>query len=138
VGEVIATVGGVVSGVPPMPVTDRERLSPSAVKLTFEVTVALLVGVKRTMTSWVAPGAVSVKGLPETTLKGAEADTLPETEPVLFRDTVNVRSAELPTLTVAKSVVPVGVTPMLGCAAALATAEHGLSAPLVFTAVTAA
>src|SRR5207253_8443235 len=44
VGEVTVSVGGVASA--PMPVTIREKVSPSAVKLTFVVAVAGVVGVK--------------------------------------------------------------------------------------------
>jgi len=83
VGDVMVIAGGVVSGpVPvPVPVAGRETVSPSAVKLTFVLTVADAVGVKRTVTAWVAPEPPRVNGLPDTMLKGAEADTLPETVP---------------------------------------------------------
>ena len=65
----------------PLPVTSREMLSPSAVKFTFAVAVADVVGVKRTVTAWVAPTPTSVNGLPETILKGPEVDAVPETVP---------------------------------------------------------
>ena len=74
----MATVGGVVSV--PLPVTIREMVSPSAVKLTFAVAVAAVVGVKRTVTAWLAP-TPRVNGLPETMLKGADVDAVPETVP---------------------------------------------------------
>src|SRR6266545_4058096 len=53
VGDVIATVGRVVSGPTPMPVpvTSRETLSPSALTLTFALAVPDVVGVKRTVTA---------------------------------------------------------------------------------------
>src|SRR6266545_6453672 len=49
VGDVMVTVGGVVSVPLPVPVASRERVSPSAVKVTFVLTVADAVGVKRTV-----------------------------------------------------------------------------------------
>src|SRR2546426_253473 len=83
VGDVIVIAGGGVSGpVPvPVPVASREMMSPSAVKVTFVLTVADAVGVKRTVTAWVAPKPPRVNGLPDTMLKGPEADALPETVP---------------------------------------------------------
>jgi hypothetical protein len=74
----MATVGDVVSV--PRPLTIREMVSPSAVKLTFAVAVAAAVGVKRTTTAWLPPTA-RVNGLPETMLKGAGTDAVPETVP---------------------------------------------------------
>jgi hypothetical protein len=56
-------------------------VSPSAVKLAFALTATDAVGVKRTVTTWVAPLPTSVNGLPDTMLKGAEADALPQTVP---------------------------------------------------------
>jgi hypothetical protein len=81
VGDVMVTVGGVVSVPIPVPVRSREMVSPSAVKVTFVFTVADVVGVKRTVTAWVAPKPPRVNGLPDTMLKGAEADALPEIVP---------------------------------------------------------
>ena len=89
-GDVIATVGGVVSMAMPVPLAFREKVSPSAVKLTFVVAVAGVVGVKRTVTVWVAPTPTRVKGLPETMLKGAEVDAVPETVPLRVLCTVKV------------------------------------------------
>jgi hypothetical protein len=89
VGEVMATMGGVVS-VMPVPVTIREMLSPFAVRLTFALTVADVVGLKRTVTAWVAPTPTRLNGLPETMLKGAETDAAPETVPPLVLDTVKI------------------------------------------------
>ena len=88
VGEVTVSVGGVAST--PMPVTIRERVSPSAVKLTFVVAVAGVVGVKRTVTVWVVPRPTRLNGLPETMLKGAEAAAAPETVPPTVFCTVKV------------------------------------------------
>jgi hypothetical protein len=48
---------------------------------------------------------------------------------------VKVWVAKLPTLTLPKAVVPVGVTATSTCATALATEEHELSVPPVSTAV---
>ncbi len=88
VGEVTVSVGGVAST--PMPVTIRERVSPSAVKLTFVVAVAGVVGVKRTVTVWVVPRPTRLNGLPETMLKGAAAAAVPETVPPTVFCTVKV------------------------------------------------
>jgi len=88
VGEVTVSVGGVAST--PMPVRIRERVSPSAVKLTFAVAVAGVVGVKRTVTVWVVPSPTRLNGLPETMLKGAEAAAVPETVPPTVFCTVKV------------------------------------------------
>ena len=90
VGEVMVTVGAVVSVAVPVPVRIRETVSPSAVKLTFTVAVAEVVGVKRTVTGLVAPSPARLKGLPETMLKGAETDTPPEIVPPTVFDTVKV------------------------------------------------
>jgi hypothetical protein len=89
VGEVMVAVGGVVS-LAPVPVTSREMVLPFAVKFTFALTVAAAVGVKRTVTVWVAPTPTRLNGLPVTTLKGAEAETLPETVPPPVFCTVKV------------------------------------------------
>jgi len=61
----------------PVPLTSRDSVSPSAVKLTFVLAAAGLVGVNRTVTVAVAPVPTSVKGLPETTEKGAGTDAVP-------------------------------------------------------------
>jgi len=90
VGVVIATAGGTVSVAMPVAVTTRETLPPFAVKLTFALTVADTVGLKRTFTAWVAPTPTRLNGLPETTLKGAEIDAAPETVPPPVFDTVKV------------------------------------------------
>src|SRR5512145_1115897 len=71
----------------PVPLTSRETLSPSAVKLTFTLAVADVVGVKRTVTVWVAPDAPRVNELPDTMLKGAEVNAVPETVPPRVFDT---------------------------------------------------
>src|SRR5712691_3538539 len=81
VSKVIAMVGGIVSSAMPVPVRIRERVSPSATKLTFVVAIANVVGVKRTVTAWVAPTPTRLNGLPEVMLKGADVDTVPDTVP---------------------------------------------------------
>jgi hypothetical protein len=123
----------------PVPVTSLETVSPSAVKLTLVLAAAALVGENRTVTVAVAPEPTSVKGLPETILKGAETDAVPVTVPVRVLVTVKVLVAELLTATLPKSTVGgvVGVTPISIAATALATTEHALWLPLVSTAVTA-
>src|SRR5438128_12491649 len=120
----------------PVAVTTRETLPPFAVKLTFALTVADTVGLKRTFTAWVAPKPTRLNGLPETTLKGAELDTVPDTAPPLVFDTVRTWSARAPKFTVPKFTVPVGLTAKPIRAVALAGAEQALSLPLVSTAVT--
>src|SRR2546426_9681166 len=93
----MATVGVVSVPLPvpsvPRPLTIRRMLSASAAKLTFTVAVVDVVGVKRTVTAWLAPGP-RLNGVPETTLKGTEGDTAPETvfDPVF--NTVKSRSVE--------------------------------------------
>ena len=132
----IATVGGIVSGTMPVPVRIRETVSPSALAVRFAVAVADVIGVKRTVTAWVAPKPTRLNGLPETTLKGAELDTVPDTVPPLVFDTVRTWSARAPKFTVPKFTVPVGLTAKPIRAVALAGAEQALSLPLVSTAVT--
>src|SRR6266850_1600189 len=66
----------------PVPVTSRDTVSPSAVKPTFVLASAVLVGVKRTVTVAVAPLPTRVKGLPETMLKGAGTEAAPVIVPV--------------------------------------------------------
>src|SRR5437762_922773 len=88
VGVVIAIVGGVASPVTPVPVASREMISAPAAKLTFAEAVADEVGVKRTVTVWVAPTPTRLHGLPVTFLKGAEVETVPETVPPPVFDTV--------------------------------------------------
>jgi len=120
----------------PLPVTNRDIVSPSAVKLTFVLDSTALIGAKRTVTVAVAPVPTRVKGLPETMLKGAGTEAVPVMVPERVLWTVKVWVAKLPTLTLPKAVVPVGVTPISTCATALATEEHELSLPPVSTAVT--
>jgi hypothetical protein len=121
----------------PVPVTGRESVSPSAVKLTFVLTAAALVGAKRMVTVAVAPVPTRVNGLPETMLNGAETEAVPVIVPLRALCTVKFWVAELPTVTLPKFVVPGGVTAMSTWATALATAEHELSLPPASTAVTA-
>ena len=97
VGAVMVTVGSVASV--PVPVTIREMVSKSAVKLTFAVAVEGAVGLKRTVTVWVAATPTRVNGLPETMLKGAGLDAVPETVPLRVLCTVKVRSTKLPRFT---------------------------------------
>jgi hypothetical protein len=110
----------------PVPVTSRETLSPSAVKLTFTPAVTDVVGLKRTVTAWVAPDPTRVNELPDTMLKGAEVNAVPDTVPPRVFDTVNVRSTKLPTCTLPKLTLVVGFTAKLICATAFATVEQAL------------
>src|SRR5438552_18424841 len=90
----MARVGGIVSV--PSPVTIRETVSSFAVKFTFAVAIAGALGVKRTVTVWVARSPTRVNGFPETRLKGAEPDALPVTvQPPVF-DTAKVCSVNPP------------------------------------------
>src|SRR5438552_10429878 len=97
------------TGFPPVPVTTRERFPPLDVKLMLPGNVPVCVGLKRTRTSRLAP-APRLKEPPVTTLKGGEVEAFPIRVPVPLFCTVKVRSAELPTATVPKSTLPVGVT----------------------------
>jgi hypothetical protein len=126
---VTVTVGRVVSPAAPAPLPDTslETLSPSALTLTFTLDVPVTVGVKRTVTTWVAPCPTRLNELPDTMLNGALVDTVPATAPARVFDTVMVRSATLPRFTVPKLTVPAGLTPKLSCATALATLEQELS-----------
>src|SRR3989441_10132229 len=130
----MARVGGIVSV--PSPVTIRETVSSFAVKFTFAVAIAGALGVKRTVTVWVAPSPTRVNGFPETRLKGAETDALPVTVPPLVFDTVQACSATPPTSTRPRLRGPVGPTAKSIRALAPAGAEQALSAPPTPTAVT--
>jgi hypothetical protein len=121
----------------PVPVASLATVSPSAVKLTFVLAAAAVVGANFTVTDAAAPEPTSVKGLPETMLNGAPTEAVPVTVLVRVLVTVKVWVAELPTVTLPKLTVPLGVTPISSAATALATAEHALSLPLESTAVTA-
>jgi hypothetical protein len=139
VGDMMVTVGGVVSvPVPvPVPVASREMVSPSAVKVTFALTVADAVGVKRTVTVWVAPEPPRVNGLPDTMLKGAEVDALPVTVPPRVFWTVKTWFAKLPMLTFPKLTALVGDTAKSAWATPLAAIEQALSLPFRSTALIA-
>jgi len=65
-----------------VPVTSRDCISPFAVKLTLVLAAAVIVGVNRTVTVAVAPVPTSVKGLPESMLKGAGTEAVPVVVPV--------------------------------------------------------
>jgi hypothetical protein len=121
----------------PVPVTSRDSESPSALKLTLVLAVAVLVGVYLTVTVAVAKGPTSVKGLPDTMLKGAPTDAVPVMVPERVLLTVKVWVAELPIVTLPKFTVPVGVASIGSCAVFVATGEHGPSLPPVSTAATA-
>jgi len=122
--------------VAPTPVTTRVTLPPFAVKLRFTLAVAAAVGLKRTVTACVAPTPTRLNEPPDTTLKGAGTDAVPDTVPPPVFCTVKVRSAKLPMFTVPKSTVAVGVTLKSIRATALNAGIHVLSLPLVFTAAT--
>ena len=66
----------------PVPVTRRESVSPSAVKLTLPLAAVVLVGVNCTVTVAVAPVPTSVNGLPETMLNGADTEAVPVVVPL--------------------------------------------------------
>jgi len=126
VGEVIATEGGVESAPAPLPVTIPERVPPLAVKFRVVLTVVVVAGAKRTVTAWVAPTPLRVNGLPDTMLKGAPTDALPEMVPPPVFETVTILSAKLPRFTLPKFTVPVGLTAKSVRATALATLEQAL------------
>src|SRR5712691_9048103 len=114
----------------------REMVPPFATMLTFVVAVADVVGVKRTVSAWVAPTPTRLNALPEAMLKGAEVDADPETVPPPVFDAEKVRSAKLPRFTFPKFTVPVGLTAKSIRATALAGVEQALSLPPVSIAVT--
>src|SRR5207245_871920 len=64
----------------PVPVTSDERVSPSAVKLIMVLATAVVVGVKRTVTAWVAAAPTWVNGLPYAMLKWAESGSTKQVE----------------------------------------------------------
>jgi hypothetical protein len=131
----MVTVGGVTPGV--LPVAIREMVPPFAVKFTLLAVVRGRNGLKRTVTVCVAPAPTRVNGLPETMLKGVEADAAPETVPPAVFCTVKVRSAKVPKITVPKFTIPVGFTANSNRATALPRGPaQALSPPLMFTAVT--
>jgi hypothetical protein len=66
----------------PVPVTRRDSVSPSAVKLTLVLAAVVLVGVNRTVIVAVAPVPTRVKGLPETMLNGAPTEAVPVMVPL--------------------------------------------------------
>ena len=135
VGVVMVTVGRPAST--PLPDTTRETVSPLEVKVTFAVAVAVAVGVKRTVTVWVVLSPTTVNGLPDTMLKGAGTDAVPDTVPPTVFCTVKIWSAMLPRFTLPKFSVLVGLTEKVTRAAAFATDEQALSMPPESTAVIA-
>jgi hypothetical protein len=135
VGVVMVTVGAVPSV--PVPDTPREIGSPSAVKVTFAVEVAAVVGLKRTVTVWVAFSPTRLNGLPDTMLKGAGTDAVPDTVPPTVFCTVKVWFATAPRFTLPKFTVPVGLTAKVIRAGAFETDEQALSMPPESTAVIA-
>jgi len=74
----------------PLPETLREMVSPPAATVTFAVAVATVVGLNRTVTVWVAFNPTRLNGLPDTTLKGAGTDTVPDMVPPAVFCTVKV------------------------------------------------
>jgi len=66
----------------PVPVTRRDTVSPSPVKLTLVLAATALVGANCTVTVAVAPDPTSVNGLPETMLKGAATEAVPVMVPL--------------------------------------------------------
>jgi hypothetical protein len=135
VGAVMVTVGALASA--PKPETTRETVSPLELKVTFAVAVAVVVGVKRTVTVWVVFIPTTVNELPDTMLKGAGTDAVPDTVPPTVFCTVKLCSAMLPRFTLPKFIVLVGLTENVIRAAALAADEQLLSMPPESTAVIA-
>ncbi len=109
-------------------------MSPLAVKVVLPAKLPALVGWKRTVTAWLAPGA-SENDPPVTIRNGAPTLALPERLPPLVFWTVNVRSTLDPTAMVPKLVVVDGVTPKSARATPETAPVHGLSLPEVSTAV---
>src|SRR3989442_869125 len=103
----VAVPGGALAA--PRPVTRRVRLAPFAVKVRLTLAVAARVGLKRTVTACVAPTPTRLNEPPETTLKGAGTDAVPETVPPPVFCAVKVCSAKPPIVTVPKFTVAAGV-----------------------------
>jgi hypothetical protein len=135
VGVVMATMGAPASA--PLPDTTRETVSPFDAKVTFAVVVAVVVGLKRTVTVWVVFSPTMVKGLPDTMLYGAETEAVPDTVPPAMFWTVKVRSTEVPRLTLPKFVVTVGLTAKVLRAGAPTADVQALSMPPASIAVIA-
>src|SRR5262245_47008427 len=132
-----AVAGGGVAGAP-VPTTALDTLSPpEVVNVTLPRAVAATVGLKRSVTGCMAPGA-SLNGLPKTTRNGPEdGETAPEIGASLEFRTVNTRSAKPLTLAVPKFTVPVGLSETSGRATAFCIGvRQGLSLPSLSTAVT--
>src|SRR2546425_5894288 len=89
VGDTDVSVGaGLVAR--PVPVTPRETLPPLAVKVTLVLAIAATTGAKRTVPVAVEPAPTRLNEAPETTLKGADVVTVPDTVPPPVFCTVNV------------------------------------------------
>src|SRR5262249_16160121 len=96
------TTVGVTSNVKPTPETPPETSPAVVVKLTIPAKVPTAVGVRRTTTAWLAPAA-RLNEPPEKMLYGGAVEAVPVRVPCPVFWTVKVRSAELPTATLAKS-----------------------------------
>jgi hypothetical protein len=116
------------------PLTPRETVSPLAVKFTLPAKLPTEVGLNRTVTVRLAPGA-SVNDAPDTTLNGALVLTAPEMLVSPAFCTVKVRSAVALTAMLPKLVVADGVTSRSAWATAFAAPVQPLSWPLSSTAV---
>src|SRR2546428_3929627 len=88
VGDVMPIKGLVVSVTILLPVAILVMVPPFAVKVIVELTVVVVVGVKRTVTDCVVPTPVSENGLPDTIVNGAGTEPLPGTVPPAVFDTV--------------------------------------------------
>jgi hypothetical protein len=118
-----------------LPLTPRDRVSPSAVKVTFPEKTPAAVGRNLTTTFCRAPGA-SENDPPEAMENGATTLTAPDRGNTLVFSTVKVRSTLAPAAMLPKLTAAVGVTPRSARATPLAAGEHVLSLPDVSTAVT--
>src|SRR5439155_13134505 len=74
----------------PVPVMPREMLPPPAVNVTLVAVRTAVSGVNRTVTVAVAPAPTRLNEPPETTVKGADVVTVPDTVPPSVFCTVNV------------------------------------------------
>jgi hypothetical protein len=129
--------GSVVEAPVAVPLTPRDMVSPSAVKLTFPEKTPATEGRNLTTTVCVAPG-VSENDPPEAIVNGATTLAAPDRGDVLVFCTVKVRSTVVPVATLPKLTAAVGVTSIEERATALDAGVHALSLPDVSTAVTRA
>src|SRR3989442_14240802 len=107
------------------------------VNFSVTFTAVRIVGLTRSVRSWLVPTPLRETGLLDVTVSGAATDTAPKIVPPPVFDTTKAFSVKLPRLTPPKLTVPDGFTAKSARATALAAPEQQLSLPTASTAVTA-